>query len=221
MSRSNPLNKSWLIIANGEPAAIADIQDYASHRKILAIDGGTHQLQNTQLSPDVIIGDLDSIDSEYLHQLEQTPTCLVQKCTDQNKTDLEKAIEYVDAQGTQDVLVLSATGLCTDHTLYNLRLLKRFYRPQRSMSFMSIHETIHYIQDQTIWVDGDIGSIVSIMGFSRAKLCSEGLAYDRQNHLLGEAGCDSVRNRLSKPRASIKISGNALVFIGRGSVLER
>jgi thiamine pyrophosphokinase len=95
----------------------------AAARPLLAADGGANHLARLGLRPTAVIGDLDSMSDETRSWLGED--CLIQKI-DQDRTDLEKAIEYAfDELGVQSMTVLAALGGRTDHDLANLGLLAR------------------------------------------------------------------------------------------------
>jgi thiamine pyrophosphokinase len=95
----------------------------AAARPLLAADGGANHLARLGLRPTAVIGDLDSMSDETRSWLGED--CLIQKI-DQDRTDLEKAIEYAfDELGVQSMTVLAALSGRTDHDLANLGLLAR------------------------------------------------------------------------------------------------
>jgi len=90
---------------------------------LLAADGGADHLARLGLRPAAVIGDLDSISRETRAWLGEEP--LVER-PDQDRTDLDKALEYAfDDLGVERLTVLAAVGGRLDHDLGNLGLLAR------------------------------------------------------------------------------------------------
>ena len=90
---------------------------------LLAADGGADHLARLGLRPAAVIGDLDSISRETRAWLGEGP--LVER-PDQDRTDLDKALEYAfDDLGVERLTVLAAVGGRLDHDLGNLGLLAR------------------------------------------------------------------------------------------------
>ena len=77
--------------------------------QIVAIDGGGHQ---KGIKPDVIIGDLDSIQNVVQKRVEE-----VVKIPEQNSTDLEKALKWCEKHGTESVDIVGIEGGDLTHEL--------------------------------------------------------------------------------------------------------
>jgi len=90
---------------------------------LLAADGGANHLARIGLRPASVIGDLDSISGPTRAWL---PDAAMVERPDQDRTDLDKALEYAfDDLGLQELTVLAATGGRVDHDAGNLGLLAR------------------------------------------------------------------------------------------------
>jgi thiamine pyrophosphokinase len=120
---------------------------------LLAADGGANHLASIGLRPAAVIGDLDSVSRETRAWLGEE--CMVDR-PDQDRTDLDKALEYAfDELGIRNLTVLAALGGRTDHDLGNLGLLARL-----AMGDRLVFETA----DQTVQaVDGE-ASLAAIPG---------------------------------------------------------
>jgi thiamine pyrophosphokinase len=95
----------------------------AAAAPLLAADGGADHLARLGLRPAAVIGDLDSINRETRAWLGEAP--LIERL-DQDRTDLDKALEYAfDDLGVERLTVLAAVGGRVDHDLGNLGLLAR------------------------------------------------------------------------------------------------
>ena len=105
------MNRSWSIIANALDS-VEWVQPFLEDRAIILCDGAYNHFAHGDLSQPVVIGDFDSIrtldtaSSQYVY------------VKDQNKTDGQKAIEYADRHGAQDILLLNVIGNDLGHTLH-------------------------------------------------------------------------------------------------------
>jgi len=96
---------------------------------LLAADGGANHLARLGLRPVAVIGDLDSISPATRAWLGEEP--LIHR-PDQNRTDLDKAVEYAFGElGLERLTVVAALGGRTDHDLGNLGLLARLALGER------------------------------------------------------------------------------------------
>ena len=83
--------------------------------KIICIDGGADKLLKIGFEPNLIIGDLDSLDNDPKNY-----NCEVVKISDQSNTDLEKGLDWCHQNHIQTVALIGFTGLRDDHYLASL-----------------------------------------------------------------------------------------------------
>lgn len=114
----------FLIVANGEFPSVALFREILKiPRALVAVDGGLHFYSQISCYPDLITGDFDSAPRELLDRYRHIPQVTT---PDQEKTDLEKALELVFAYSPSSVTVCGALGKRVDHTMANLNLLARY-----------------------------------------------------------------------------------------------
>lgn len=117
-------NQKALIIANGTPPATSIVRRLArSAELIVCADGGANYARTMKITPDVILGDLDSILVSTKKFFQSIPLLRVK---DQESTDLEKAIEFCIGHNIQSVDVVGATGNRIDHSTGSLGCFKKF-----------------------------------------------------------------------------------------------
>lgn len=91
--------------------------------RIVCADGGANHLSAVDVTPDLILGDLDSIHPDTLRRFKDVE--IIEK-SDQFKTDTMKLIDHELSQGTEELILLGVTGGRIDHTLSNLSLLNKY-----------------------------------------------------------------------------------------------
>jgi thiamine pyrophosphokinase len=89
---------------------------------IIAADGGLYHCQNLALIPDILIGDLDSVEPADLDRLEAAGVEMLSYPTHKDFTDLELALQLAKERGAAEILVFGALGARWDQTLANLLL---------------------------------------------------------------------------------------------------
>ncbi len=92
---------------------------------LVAVDGGLHHLKRLGLMPDLLIGDLDSVDAAELAEIVDAGIELRRFPPAKDQTDLELALEYALTKGYTQIVVAYPFGERVDHTLGNLSLLSR------------------------------------------------------------------------------------------------
>ena len=115
-----------LIIANGEACSFELMGELLEWSPLVVVlDSAIHRVLDLNIKVDVLLGDFDrNFDAKNIRK-EQYPIEIVHT-PDQNKTDLEKAFEYLIGRGFPAVNVVWATGRRADHTITNITNIVRF-----------------------------------------------------------------------------------------------
>ena len=115
-----------LIIANGEACSVELLGELLEWSPlVIVLDTAINRVLELGIKVDVLLGDFDrDFDPERIRQ-EQYPIEIIY-ATDQNKTDLEKAFDYLIGRGFPAVNVVWATGRRADHTITNITNVVRF-----------------------------------------------------------------------------------------------
>jgi thiamine pyrophosphokinase len=115
---------SALLICNGEHPSRALTRRLARVSDlIVAADGGANAARVIGVTPDVIIGDLDSVSTTTLRVFRNS---LILKLDRQDNTDLEKALDFLASCQTRIVTIIGATGRRIDFTIGNFSVLWKY-----------------------------------------------------------------------------------------------
>ena len=117
--------KSVVIIANGE-ALKQKLKNFISDEDIIiAADGGVINCKITNIIPDFIVGDLDSIQLDINKYF---PTAEIILNSDQETTDMQKALNLAISLHPKKIKVFSASGKRTDHTVGNILIFHKMIK---------------------------------------------------------------------------------------------
>ena len=117
MFNLNNMNNQLLIVANGRfPSHYIPLNILKKSKFIIACDGAVNQLNQRGYTPDLIIGDMDSISDEFKKKYKRK---LIYR-SNQNDNDLRKAINYCQINKLYNINIIGATGNREDHTLGNI-----------------------------------------------------------------------------------------------------
>ena len=84
-----------LIVANGEWPGQFDVAHRAeAYRVVVALDGAANRLIGSNMIPDVLLGDLDSVSESVLEQCKASGVTIVH-APDQQSSDISKGLEWV------------------------------------------------------------------------------------------------------------------------------
>lgn len=112
-----------VVVASGELDA-SDTAWLDDADLVIAADGGAGSLDRIGRTPDVLVGDLDSIDPALVTRLAVAGASVERHPVDKEASDTELAVEMAIGAGAVAVVVLGAMGGSRlDHELANLLLL--------------------------------------------------------------------------------------------------
>lgn len=124
-----------LIIANGQECSdelLGQLLEWNPF--IVVLDNAIYRVLDKGIKPDVWMGDFDNAHNfaeirsrVYPLEILHTP--------DQNKTDLEKAVDLLVARGYPAVNIVWATGRRADHTITNVTNLVRYREKIKAVIF--------------------------------------------------------------------------------------
>lgn len=83
-----------LIVANGEWPKQFDVETVGTYRVVVALDGAANRLIGSNMTPDVLLGDLDSVSESVLEQCKATSVTIVHT-PDQQSSDISKGLDWV------------------------------------------------------------------------------------------------------------------------------
>lgn len=171
---------------------------------IIAADGALNKLHAMGIKAEVVIGDLDAVQSDLLHNIE-----VVHK-PDQNSSDFQKALVYLEDRSLLPSIIVGINGGFLDHILNNVNIFLQkgnvFYAPSMMGHVIYAGETRSFSLP--------INTKISIMGFPQAEISSQGLKWELQHYPMDFPGKNSTFNRTKTDFISIEVhKGLGLVMI--------
>ena len=130
---------------------------------IIAADGGYDNLVRHGYTPDIIIGDLDSIESEI-----PEGTRIISYPKEKDETDMFLSYKAGVTLGYTEFVMLGATGGRLDHTYANISLL--LYAKERGHNITVIYEggIILCLKDESVTLSGSEGATLSVFAIDGA-----------------------------------------------------
>ncbi|MBU1566835.1 MAG: thiamine diphosphokinase [Proteobacteria bacterium] len=112
-----------VIFANGDLADTFDPSDILARSSlVIAVDGGANHCWRLGIIPDVLIGDLDSIDPRVLEEFQKKKVAIDRHPPRKDATDLELALDLTLKKGTRKVWLFGGLGGRWDMSLANVLL---------------------------------------------------------------------------------------------------
>jgi len=202
-----------LIIAGGDPIpavlrARIDQPDW-----IVAADSGLDHANALGLTPDLVVGDMDSVDPVSLAAAEQAGIAVTRFPTAKDATDLELAVDAVAGRGLRRATIIGGTGGRLAHTLANAHLLVR--REDVRLDWLTATARVIAIRtgEHADFADAD-GRSVSIVPMESPSRCSsQGLRWPLDELVLSVGTTIGVSNQLVAPAAQVTVKEGVVIAI--------
>ena len=136
-----------LIIANGascQPELLGQLLEWSP--LVVVLDSAIERVIHLDIKIDVLLGDFDRDFDPEVYKTKQYPLEIVHT-PDQNKTDLEKALDYLIERKMPAVNIVWATGKRADHTITNLTNIVR-YRDLIKIVILDDHSKIFLLPNK-------------------------------------------------------------------------
>ena len=202
-----------LVIANGEIPSSKVVNNLLQNCDfIVACDGGLNHCNELEIIPNLLCGDLDSIDSDLSEGLNSELTDVIQM-QNQDKSDLSKTLSYLKEQGFTSIDVIGIEGGRLDHQFGVWSCLIE------SDSYASLHYedfVLKRMPNDTIQLQTKLGKIVALHAITPCKGVSlAGCKFTLNNDTL-EIGTRGIHNLAQAETIEVsKVSGELLVMIER------
>jgi thiamine pyrophosphokinase len=161
-------------------------------------------LQHIKITANIIIGDLDSVDKKNITH--KTKIIYLPK---QDKSDLEKTLEYAKKSNLLPAIIIGFNGDCLAHNLYNISLLSKY-----DNNVLLDEESYSFFITRNIKLNLPINTKVSFFGINKAVISTQGFKWNIASKQLNFFDFNSLSNQTNNYQQYIKIEkGKILVVI--------
>lgn len=221
METSPPPTPSYVVVLAGGDAVDPKLATrLPADARIIAADSGLAQAGLLGLTPDLVIGDLDSVDPTDLAEAQAADVPVERHPEDKDATDLELALDRAVSMGHSNVILIGGHGGRLDHLLGNALVLA-------SDRFGGVHVE-WWISDTRVVVarsgeptrlTGTFGDVVSLIavGGPAAGVTTEGLRWTLDNETLTPGSTRGISNELIAGTATVTVSSGVLLLIHDGT----
>jgi thiamine pyrophosphokinase len=212
-----------VIFANGQlpdlekARSLLQTDDY-----IIAADGGANHLMKMGILPEIVIGDLDSVDEDTLFELTSAGVDIEQVSEDKDETDIELALGYAVGLRPSAILIVGALGGRLDQTLANLSILTNPALSSIDVRLDDGVEEVFFIRasaakGEQAEVRGRSGDIVSLIPWYAPVdgVTTEGLRWPLYAETLFPDQSRGISNEMLADTVSIKIQLGLLLIVHR------
>lgn len=202
------------VVASSPNAVEPDGLRPAANDLVIAADGGANWCAAWGWQPDLVIGDMDSVDEATAGRLRREGVPFVEHPVEKDETDLELALSVAVERGADEIVVAGALGGRIDHTLGNLALLALPLLASLPVRMVDGGQSIYLVRDRLV-VTGAAGDTLSLVPFGGD---ARGVSVTGVHWPL--AGADlplgpslGISNRLTGSQAEVTVRTGALLVI--------
>lgn len=207
-----------LIIGNGDDIERQCI-DNINIEYVICADGGLEKAEKLNLSPNLILGDFDSVDAKVLEHYKKLNIETVTFPSEKDYTDMELAVENAVKKGFKDIVLTGATGSRLDHTLANIQLLEKYCRHGINLEIIDNNNYISIISDNTdVKIKYKKDHFVSLVPVTEKLegLTLIGFRYPLDNVIVQRGTALLISNEIIQDEGRIILkNGTALVFVSK------
>jgi thiamine pyrophosphokinase len=205
-----------LIFANGElqdGTAVRRALQYPSF--VIAADGGAHLARQMGQAVHLLIGDMDSIESDLLHDLQKNGCELMRFPAEKDETDLELALLEAAKRGADWVRIIGALGGRLDQMLANVHLLNLPDLQGVDVRLVANQQSTWVINAGEHPLMGEAGDTISLLplGESAAGISTYGLQYPLRDETLHYGSARGISNVIQEAGARLTLREGRLLVV--------
>lgn len=204
-----------ILFANGDlPKPDRILSRLSPEDHLIAVDGGLSHLTQHGLTPNLIIGDLDSADPTEVEKFRVQGGTVQKFPPEKDETDLELALDAALAMKPKHIWILGALGKRMDQSLANIFLLSRDDFFGIDLRLIDGHREIFLIRGsgQIEGVPGERVSLLSLHG-PAVGVRTQGLLYPLKGETLYPDRTRGISNELIAPSAQVTLKSGLLICI--------
>lgn len=205
-----------LLISGGTKVSEKTLLENTDGRYIIVADGGIKNLIGTDIIPDEVLGDFDSIDDAGREFIEKNNIKIKKYPTKKDFTDTELCLEVLLEKGADDIVILAATGTRLDHMFSSMFLLERLKKENVVGRFIDDHNEARFISNEEVEILKNNYKYFSIVPVSKeVTLSIKGAYYDVEDFKFNRYTIRATSNQIKEDAAKIKIDGEGFLILSK------
>jgi len=183
---------------------------------IIAADRGMDFLYEHKITPDIIVGDFDSVKNEALSYFKEKGMSDIHVLNpEKDDTDSECALQIALDHGADHIIIIGATGTRIDHVLGNISLLGKAMSEGKMAELLDTHNRIRMIDNELeIEKNKQYGKYVSIIPVCKNnKITLEGFKYPLKDYTFEGFNTLGISNEIVDDIAKITVNEGQYIVI--------
>ncbi|MEM6280614.1 MAG: thiamine diphosphokinase [Chloroflexota bacterium] len=183
---------------------------------VVAADGGARLAwQSYGLTPDIIIGDMDSLSAAELETFRSQGVQIEQHNPEKDETDLELALLWAATRDVQHIRIIGATGRRMDQTFGNVYLLAMPQLAGRDVRLVAGNQQMWLAHAGEHCIEGEVDDTLSLLPLSGdvENIRTENLYYPLTGETLRFGPARGMSNVLTATTATVTFDAGLLLIV--------
>ena len=205
-----------LVVAGAPSAGLSQTvrRVAASCDEVIAADSGAVACLQADIVPDLVVGDLDSLDQASRARLAElgVPTAVVS--AEKDETDLDVAVDAARKRGATCVTFSGVVGGRLDHTLASIGTLARACDLMPVLAEPDVEGwVLGEAGRTTLRLEDKLGATVSLLSLGGAVVSCSGFRYPLQEEHLAALSSRGISNVCVDSPAEIRVHAGTLLVL--------
>ena len=202
------------LIVTGGTIDIAFAKDFLSQRSydyVIAADAGLEVLRPLHISPNAVVGDLDTVDKKVLEEYQNQPDIEFE-----DETDTELALLTAARQGCEAVDILGALGGRMDHAIGNIQLMYQFFCQGMEVNIYDARNRLYLLGGHKVFHREEVyGKYISFLPMTETVegLTLRGFKYPLQRRTIGLGTSLCISNELKREEGILELEKGVLLCV--------
>lgn len=209
---SSALPRAWVFTNHSPERIFSGYGSILPEDLIVAADAGLNAIHSLGLKPDVLIGDLDSLDAGIVECYQSMPR--ITHDTRKNETDTELAVEWCLRQGIADITICNDLEGRFDHALGIIQVMYAAHLEAARCRVESAAQRLFFLPP--IWRAQDLkGCLLSLLAWTHTAHLesSQGLEYPLDGLVLRQNRSRGISNEIISDQASIRLAEGQVLAV--------
>lgn len=214
------MNMKRCLIVTGGTIDIAFAKDFLSQRSydyVIAADAGLEVLRPLHISPNAVVGDLDTVDKNVLEEYQNRPNVKFEiHKPEKDETDTELALLTAARQGCEAVDILGALGGRMDHAIGNIQLMYQFFRQGMEVNIYDARNRLYLLGGRKVFRRDELyGKYISFLPMTETVegLTLRGFKYPLQRRTIGLGTSLCISNELKREEGILELERGVLLCV--------
>lgn len=202
-----------IVLLNGQPPEKALLTQYLTKDCVVFCADGAANVLYPDFTPQVIMGDMDSIDMKVLAYYHALGVDIQRFQREKDETDGQLIIDRALKESPEELVILGGLGGRLDHTMGNIQLLIRCAKRGVIAYAVNERERIDVILEESS-LNGSLGDTVSLIPLTENTVVStKGMQYEVDHFRFPLDTPVGISNVLAQKAAQLTVHSGCIAAI--------